>query len=153
MSVDRNVEAIYCDDIRYEMGNKLSFIGVYSSQMYVQELPTTIPKLCVHVWASTPCDHPFEDLAFKLLLNDDLLAESYVPEEDLSIQMGIKKEMEMENKKRGIDENNGFVQFQTSFVLAPFQIKEECRLRVRAYSNGEELKGQALYITSMTSPR
>ena len=37
----------YCDDIRFERGDKISLVGVYGPQMVVPELPITLPRLCM----------------------------------------------------------------------------------------------------------
>jgi hypothetical protein len=37
--------AIICDDIRHEVGDKFSLIGVYGSHVYVAQLPFLFPKL------------------------------------------------------------------------------------------------------------
>ncbi|MDY6950872.1 MAG: hypothetical protein SWE60_05125 [Thermodesulfobacteriota bacterium] len=41
--------AIICDDIRHEMGDKFSLIGIYGSDIYVAQIPFLFPKLCVVV--------------------------------------------------------------------------------------------------------
>jgi len=41
--------AIICDDIRHEMGDKFSLIGIYGADVYVAQLPFLFPKLCVAV--------------------------------------------------------------------------------------------------------
>jgi hypothetical protein len=38
--------AIICDDIRHEMGDKFSLIGIYGSDVYVAQIPFLFPKLC-----------------------------------------------------------------------------------------------------------
>lgn len=38
--------AIICDDIRQEISNKLSFIGIYGKDIFVSKIPFTFPKLC-----------------------------------------------------------------------------------------------------------
>ena len=40
--------AIVCDDIRQEVGNKLSFIGTYGLKpdIFVSKIPAVLPKLC-----------------------------------------------------------------------------------------------------------
>ncbi len=38
---------IFSDDVRLELNNKRSFIGVYGTQMVVPELPAIVPRLCV----------------------------------------------------------------------------------------------------------
>ena len=39
--------AIICDDIREEVGNKLSYIGIYGRDIFVPNIPFNFPKLCV----------------------------------------------------------------------------------------------------------
>ena len=41
--------AIICDDIRQEIGNKLTFVGTYQDLIIVPKLPYTFPKLCFFV--------------------------------------------------------------------------------------------------------
>lgn len=40
---------LICDDIRNEIGNKRSLIGVYSGSIIVPRLPYAFPKLCFHL--------------------------------------------------------------------------------------------------------
>lgn len=37
---------IICDDIREEVGNKITFVGTYGPDIYVSKLPFSFPKLC-----------------------------------------------------------------------------------------------------------
>ena len=41
--------SIICDDIRQEIGNKLTFVGTYQDLIFVPKLPFTFPKLCFFV--------------------------------------------------------------------------------------------------------
>jgi hypothetical protein len=41
--------AIICDDIREEIGNKLTFVGTYADVIIVKKLPHSFPKLCFFV--------------------------------------------------------------------------------------------------------
>lgn len=41
--------SIICDDIREEVGNKLSLMGIYGKDIYVPRLPFTFPQLCVAI--------------------------------------------------------------------------------------------------------
>jgi hypothetical protein len=41
--------AIICDDIRHEIGDKFSLIGVYGSDLQVAQLPFLFPKLSVAI--------------------------------------------------------------------------------------------------------
>jgi hypothetical protein len=41
---------IFCDDIRHEIGDKATYVGVYTGQMIlVGNLPMTLPKLCAAI--------------------------------------------------------------------------------------------------------
>lgn len=37
---------IICDDVRDEVGNKASFMGVYQKDIFVPKIPFIFPKLC-----------------------------------------------------------------------------------------------------------
>jgi hypothetical protein len=46
MDIAKNYHVILCDDVRNEVGNKLSFMGVYGPELWVGKLPAMMPKLC-----------------------------------------------------------------------------------------------------------
>jgi hypothetical protein len=46
----RELFSIICDDVRFEQGNKLSFMGVYTEGILVSDLPFVMPKLCLFVY-------------------------------------------------------------------------------------------------------
>jgi hypothetical protein len=64
------VSAVWCDDIREEVGNKLSFMGVYN-QVVVASIPSVIPRLAAHMTVFTPIARPVKKLAFKILKSDE----------------------------------------------------------------------------------
>ncbi len=65
-NADRFVHAIFCDDIRQELGNKVSFMGCYQSELFVPFAPLALPKLCVYVTISTPAERPFKALSIRV---------------------------------------------------------------------------------------
>ena len=40
---------ILCDDIRQEVGNKVTLVGIYGNQIYVSKFPYTFPKICMQI--------------------------------------------------------------------------------------------------------
>ncbi|NLM16742.1 MAG: hypothetical protein GX221_03365 [Candidatus Riflebacteria bacterium] len=38
---------IFCEDIRHEVGGKFTLVGVISNNLWTQEFPLVIPKLCL----------------------------------------------------------------------------------------------------------
>ncbi len=46
MDVAKKYHVILCDDVRNEVGNKLSFMGVYGPELWVGKVPAMMPHLC-----------------------------------------------------------------------------------------------------------
>ena len=47
MKIAKEIFTILCDDIRQEIGNKISLMGVYGKDIVVPFFPFTFPKLCL----------------------------------------------------------------------------------------------------------
>lgn len=48
---------VFCDDIRHEIGNKISYMGVYSSSMFFgANDPVLLPKLSIATFVSIPVE-------------------------------------------------------------------------------------------------
>ncbi|RAX37412.1 DUF6941 family protein [Rhizobium tropici] len=56
---------IFCDDIRTEVGEKLSFIGVYSGVLMLPEFPISLAKFCVHVNLVTLAAQPYRSIVLR----------------------------------------------------------------------------------------
>jgi len=46
MDIAKKHHVILCDDVRNEVGNKLSFMGVYGPELWVGKVPALMPHLC-----------------------------------------------------------------------------------------------------------
>lgn len=53
-------EVLWCDDVRSEVGNKLSVMGLYSGVMVVDHMPVRLARLAALVTLVTPHDFPAE---------------------------------------------------------------------------------------------
>lgn len=123
----------YCDDIRHELGNKLSLIGVYGADLVLPELPAAIPKLCIFAQLYSELDSAFDsDIELRVMVDDEILATSVSEPKQSSIQP------------------KQFQKLAAQFVLTPFLIEKECTLRVRAIYKGQEYKASALKIRANT---
>jgi hypothetical protein len=132
----RHLEVIYCDDIREEVGNKVSFMGIYSSELTVPNAPVLLTKLCIVVKAVTDIGDPFEALNVRIVKvkgNDETELLSTGP-------------VLLPAKLPGPDIGLTRMAVQMNFILAPFQIDEETKLRVKAITEREELRGMTLRI-------
>ena len=81
MTSERFVLTLYCDDIREEVGGKISLIGCYGSELVVSQPagPVVLPKLCAHVRIVTPIDRPIRRVTIRALVNGEILAEVNAP--------------------------------------------------------------------------
>src|SRR5262249_9307106 len=120
----RYLSAIYCDDIRFEVGNKLSFMGVYYGKLYVQQFPVQLPKLCISVSARTSVDLPFKKLIFKILKDDVVLAEAPIDDNVLNTQQTLRNVEVPAGREFNIEAH-------AIVTLSPFLIEGPTTLRLR----------------------
>lgn len=137
MSFEPFMWATFCDDIRQEAGNKLSYMGIYGSNLVVPSFPATLVKLCCVLTVKAPANSPPKQVIFKLLRDDETIFEG-----DLS---GI----DVSNSTSGLQaneiESRAFVTSTVAQFLS-FQITQRCFLRARAIVDGKELRGGALEL-------
>ncbi len=132
---DRVLTAIFCDDIRNEVGNKISFMGCYQGELFVPSAPIALAKLCVYVTLMTPIARPVRSLVFKVLQDDDKeLARIEIPDE--ALQNG-KLVAEGSATRAGLN---------AAMVFSPFLIEKSSILRVLAVTEEGEVVGPRLLV-------
>lgn len=144
--ITRHVETLFCDDIRHEVGGKLSFIGVYSGGLFVPAFPVTLPKLCLSVKIVTPADAPIKVLNLRVLRDEEILQEIALDEEQLAAASDSAEEMTEEQRKERVQ----MAQFMLAF--SPIQFEDACTLRVRVQTEDGELHGMALKVDQAPPP-
>lgn len=135
----RQLETIFCDDIRHEQGGKISLIGVYGAKLMVGKFPAVLPKLCVMAKASTLYTDPFKQLKVRVFKDSELLAEADIPQ-DRELPPFVQREPFAGEAPIAMIGANAF------FIFSPFEIQAPCILRVRADIGEEELRGAGLFI-------
>lgn len=134
-NAERFMTGIFCDDIRHEMGNKLSFMGCYQSELLVPAMPAVLPKLCVYVSAWTPKDKPFKVLTLRVVQDDDKeLARIDIPPDGLAESAQIQ------------DETATRKTVSTAIAFSPFVIEKLTTLRLMATTEEGEIIGPRLMI-------
>ena len=144
--MNRHVFTIFCDDIRQEIGGKLSYIGVYGAQMFVPSFPISLPKLCLAMSMITPVDTPFRKLAMRILKDDTQLAEGVLDETQLAGAVEASTDVPADERKDRI------LTLQSMFVFSPFQLEGPCTLKVRVETESGELRGVGLRIDQAPAP-
>jgi hypothetical protein len=132
---DRVLTAMFCDDIRQEVGNKMSFMGCYQSELCVPTAPMTLPKLCIYLTLMTPTARPLHSLCFKVLLDDDReLARVQIPNDAFSHALVIH------------EGNATRTCVSAAVVFSPFTIEKSGVVRVLADTDEGEVVGPRLLL-------
>lgn len=136
-NADRFVHAIFCDDIRQEMGNKVSFMGCYQGELFVPFVPLMLAKLCVQVTISTTVDRPIKSLTVRLDQGENRLAVIDVPVDDFERSMPpVPEEEKRWSASVGV-------------MLSPFNITEPGEIRVVVITEEGEMPGPCLRLKVM----
>jgi hypothetical protein len=85
LPIPRSLSVIYADDMRQEMGDKITIVGMYQNQMVFPSLPAQVLKLAVFLTATSSIDRPFRKLVFRLFKNDEMIFEQAISDENLSV--------------------------------------------------------------------
>jgi hypothetical protein len=144
MSQQRFMTAIMCDDVRREEGNKLSYMGIYSSNLLVPGFPVALPKLCFVMSVICPAQEaPPTSLTFRLLRDEEVLAEIPISEDTLGSLRQQTSGAENADTKR--------LTIGTVMQMFPLQLGGPCVLKARALCDGEELKGGSWPVDTITA--
>ncbi len=95
---------IICDDIREEVNNKLSFIGVYGSNILVSKIPFVFPKLCFIT-------------SYKNIREGDLIS--------IQLKTPSGKQLGKTINAKAPQQIKDFASFLTFAIFSPLNIKEE----------------------------
>jgi hypothetical protein len=134
-NAERFVHAIFCEDIRQEMGGKVSLMGCFQGDLLVPFLPVALPKLCVFVTVSTPVKRPLKALKIRIMQDDVELASLDVPEGATTVPIV----------------GDGVTRFlaNAAMVFSPFAIPAETSIRVLVVTEEGEIIGPRLRIKAM----
>ncbi len=135
------LSTIYCDDVRQEVGGKLSLIGVYNGVMYVQQFPVTLPKLWVVATFVASKDKPPKSLKFRVFKNDEPLTDLDATPEHLQ-QLASAREPVVPLP----DGSRRVISTQTHVCFVPLVLDAPCVLRVAAITERGEIRGLSLQV-------
>jgi hypothetical protein len=136
----RFVFAQFCDDIRQEIGQKFSLMGCYGSEMIIDKLPASLPKLGILVKIFTGTDRPFSHLLVRALMNDEILAELEIP---------VAKSADAFQKIASTTDL-GRVGLQAILVLSPLVVVEPCKIRIEAETEEGIIRGSYIKLRQRT---
>ena len=138
---ERRIEVVYCDDIRAELGNKHSLMGVYLADMFIDVMPVVLPKLCAWVNVVTPVDKPFDRLRVRVLHDDVAIIDTG----ELIEEGGTDFPGEHDDATQD-DNGHRLMAFNFVFTVSPFSVDAESSLRVVAETEDGNMKSRRLRI-------
>ena len=136
---------VVCDDVRQEIGNKISIMGVYDSSIVVGGFPSVVPRLCFVMKARTPIGQPFQHLKFLVWRDDEVIVEAEVPEENLA---ALTIPTVLPPDVPSGEPTDRAILATLVMVVSPIVFDKPCRLRFRAITESEELRGGTLVVTA-----
>jgi hypothetical protein len=143
--MERYGYSLFCDDIRNEVGGKLSFIGCYNAVMFVPpKFPFVLPKFCVHFHIVSPATRPFRSIIARCYAPG--LTEPIAEEPIAAPETGEQEKMVAELES-GVTAPR-FIVAAASLIFAPLEIQAPGLISVRALVDDEpeELKLGSLRI-------
>lgn len=135
----RFLSVLFADDIRQEVGGKLTIVGVYQSKMLFSKLPAVLPKLAVVMTAGTPASRPFQKLVFQLYRDEELIQSFELEAETLPVPPAVPS---------GSDDGTQIIEAQFATVLGPLSIDAPCTLTTRIETESGMIPGRALVIST-----
>jgi len=118
--------SIFCDDVRYEIGGKLSYIGIYTGDLIVMgNFPATLPKFCIVVNYSENPSEFGDNLELTIQVPGD---PDEAPSTRIDFQRTINPDASNDIAEYGPDAR---VAMTTPMTFNGFHLKEEGFIRVR----------------------
>lgn len=136
----RLVIAQFCDDIRHEIGGKITLVGCYAGEMIIDKLPAVLPKLCTQITAITPDGRPFERLLLRAYINGDILAELEMPTQAMKESI----------QKKQLKSELGRLSAMALMAFSPLAVTEPCKVRIEAETEDGIIAGSFLRIRERT---
>jgi hypothetical protein len=142
---------VFCDDIRQEVGNKMSMMGVYSSALLTPEpFPIVLPKLCMFVTYMEVKGTETEPLSFSVYMpgdDDETPTFNYVFEEIVEVRANAPHAPIPD----GVDipsHAESVLPIKFPVIISPVEIREPGFVRVRAQIGDRIYKLGSLLVAS-----
>ncbi len=124
---------IFCDDIRHEIGGKISLIGIYQSEIIVREFPITLPKLCMIITINEKISSDGQRRVKVFFEPDDPLDKNETVL--LDVDYNVPEDAIKEEPEEFIMRTN-----RIELVAAPFKLERSGKIKVRMHQDEDEIR-------------
>ncbi len=136
------VHALFCDDIRQEIGGKVTFVGAYAGFAVIPAYPAVVPKICVAVWTVLPADARPKNIVTRLFLDDSEVLRLPTENIELPDKVGFPSELDLPDGAEVYT-----LQFPQLAIIGPLNLDGPAAFRVKVDIDGREIRGPSLYFT------
>lgn len=141
----------FCDDIRFEQGNKTSLIGLYGGELIISPAPrpgnpVVLPKLCIVAAMDTGASEPLSSLSISVSSNDTLVQEAALPAEELEALQEATRRTGSEADPIEV------VSIGINLVVSPYIVEHEQTLKVTITADGVPYMAGKLRIKAPPVP-
>jgi hypothetical protein len=130
------VDTLFCDDVREESGNKLSYMGVYGGNLLLERLPAVLPKFCAVISLRLPAKTKSESVTFRLAKDGQDLGRGTASVTD--VLRGVEVP--------GAVDNAGRVLMRFIAQVAPLALERPCRLQALVEIDDRVLHAGSLIV-------
>jgi hypothetical protein len=135
---------VFCDDIRFEVGGKVSLIGVYQAVMFVQgEFPITLPKFGLSVRYIEKIGACSDEVKLRVFLPGDAedapTIDGVIPMEEIrqaAAEDRLVSTVGNEDARPPVE----YVHVGSNILISPLVLKQPGVIRVRAFCGDNEIK-------------
>lgn len=143
---------IFCDDIRHELGHKLSLIGVYSDALLVEHatFPLIIPKLAMSIGLTFRASELPTDIEIRVYFPDDEETPVHTAKLNTS-ELSDQQDQTMQDLAVDVPDDDKVARFRFQLIVSPAEIKTQGFIKVRAIVDDELMKLGSLRIGETTA--
>lgn len=133
------VHVTYCDDIRQEVGGKITLVGIYSGQCLVPAIPYVLAKLCVVINIAATRKEP---------ITSAIVTGAYAGIEVFNMSLDAEQiaQIMAPSYEARPDGENMMLMFMG--VISPFHVHAIGKLTLKVVANGEEISCEGLDIST-----
>jgi len=142
----RFTTCLICDDVRNEVSNKTSVIGLYGTELIVRELPITLAQLCFVTSVFTEYDDPVKSLSVRVSYAGETLNVSPVEKAVLDEWARIDYGVGAEEVEEFSDDEPPRIRFSVQMTSSPFTITKEGRLSIHVETERETFRAGSLRV-------
>lgn len=129
--------AQFCDDVRFEVGEKISLMGIYGSDVFLPRFPATLSKFCFVAYCGTPFDSPIEKLEIEVVVNGERIFFLDFPQQILD---------EIGSRKNDVEDPLTIRTYGANSIIENLSLEKESIVRLNFIADGVKLPAARVHV-------